>query len=143
MAPAAVLLEQLAAARRTGATFEAAWPDAFTAALQAADPLEREEWADVLGGMVTTWRHGFDRQEFDRRACALRAVAEDPARVPLSEAELAELQERVCPPLRRDVTRDPAWCSGALLRLEMQDAGGARAQAARRSGGVSRGGCRD
>jgi hypothetical protein len=134
MAPAAILLEQLAAARRRGDSFEQAWPDALGAALQAADLLERAEWADILGGMSATWRRAFDRQEFGRRARALQAVAEDSDRVPLSEAELAELLDREClhcgaplPEGRRGV---PARYCGAKCRQKAKRERGQLAGAA-------------
>jgi hypothetical protein len=58
--PAVLLADQLLAARRAGVSFMEAWPVSLAAALEATR--EREEWADVLGGMAPTWRAAFDRQ---------------------------------------------------------------------------------
>jgi hypothetical protein len=55
MTPPAVLRERLATARSGGVGFEEEWPVALAAAVNAAQ-WEREEWRDMLSGMVETWR---------------------------------------------------------------------------------------
>lgn len=84
--PAAVLVEQLAAARREGVTFEQVFPDAMAAALTVVQTRwERSEWASVLGGMVEVWRDAFERGPASRRERALATVAQDPDREPMPE----------------------------------------------------------
>lgn len=82
-----VLLEQLAAARRRGESFEAAWPDAFVAALRAAHRRERQDWADVLGGMVESWRAAWERRPATRPELALGLIAAEDRGVPLPARE--------------------------------------------------------
>jgi hypothetical protein len=62
MSPPAVLLEQLAEARRAGRTFDESWPMAVGAAVRAAQRLERQEWAQVLGSMADAWRAAWERR---------------------------------------------------------------------------------
>jgi hypothetical protein len=73
--PAAILLEQLAAARQRGEQFAHAWQPALSEALTTAAPPEREEWAEILSAMVGTWRRAFDRRPADRLERVLYAVA--------------------------------------------------------------------
>ena len=78
-----ILLEQLAAARRQGVTFAAAWPPALGTAIATARPLERDDWSAVLVGTIDTWRAAFEEQPASRRERALAIVAVDPERVPI------------------------------------------------------------
>jgi hypothetical protein len=64
--PATVLRDHLAAARGAGATFEAAFPEALTLAVENADRGERAEWADVLTGMAEAWQDAYDRRPVAR-----------------------------------------------------------------------------
>jgi hypothetical protein len=106
-----VLLDQLADARRRGERFEVVWPDALHAALRAAGARERSEWADVLGGMVDSWRAAFDRRPPSRPELALRAVGEDPERVlPCTGRECERCGEEI-PPARGNGGRPPVYCS--------------------------------
>lgn len=85
----ALLVEQLAAGRRAGATFEQAWPQALAAALRAAKPAERPEWDRALHATVDSWAQAWLRGPASRLERALQAVAEDPDRVPLPARECA------------------------------------------------------
>jgi len=85
---AEILVVQLAGARRKGAGFADAWPDALAAALASVrDARECREWTTVLAEMVETWRAAFERRPAARRERALRAVADDPDREPLDDAD--------------------------------------------------------
>lgn len=55
MTPAAQLVELLALARRTGATFPEAWPAAVARALAGAEADEQEEWLEALEGTRAAW----------------------------------------------------------------------------------------
>jgi hypothetical protein len=68
--PPVKLREQLADARRAGASFDQAWPGALAAAVNAAH-WESEEWRDTLSSMVETWRAAWERRD---ATCAERAV---------------------------------------------------------------------
>jgi hypothetical protein len=68
--PPAILRERLAAARDASVGFDEAWPVAFAAAVNAAQ-WEREEWRDILSGMVETWRAAWERRD---ASCAERAI---------------------------------------------------------------------
>jgi hypothetical protein len=60
--------------------------------LAAPNEWERNEWATVLTGeMVETWRGAFERRPASGPERALRAVADDPERVPVPERT-----ERAC-----------------------------------------------
>ncbi len=109
MNPAAVLVEQLAAARREGVTFERAWPDALAAALTVVQTKwERSEWANVLGGMVEVWRDAFERVPASRHERALAAVAQDPDRQPMPDRPCERCGEEI-PPDRGPLA---IYCSG-------------------------------
>jgi predicted nucleic acid-binding Zn ribbon protein len=108
-APAATLVELLAAARREGVTFERAWPDALAAALTVVQTKwERSEWASVLGSMASTWRDAFERVPADGRERALATVAQDPDRVPIPDRECERCGEEI-PPDRGPLA---IYCSG-------------------------------
>jgi hypothetical protein len=80
--PVSTLGDQLADARRSGESFETAWPDALAAALGAARfQRERYEWANVLADTIGAWRSAFERRAASAPDRALRALAEDPDRV--------------------------------------------------------------
>jgi hypothetical protein len=88
VAPAAILLEQLAAARRAGVTFEEAWPDALATALQSADRSERAHWREALSGTVDAWIDAWLRrppQSGAERALLLLADGSD--REPMPDRE--------------------------------------------------------
>jgi hypothetical protein len=91
----AVLLDQLADARRSGGTFEPAWPAALDAALRGARPDEREEWAELLPAMIGTWERAFDRQPSDRLEQALFAVATSEDREPMPERPCARCGQEI------------------------------------------------
>jgi predicted nucleic acid-binding Zn ribbon protein len=81
--PPIVLRERLAAARRTGASFEQAWPGALKAAVDASR-WERTEWLQVLSDTVEAWRAGWERQPATRAEEAL-AMLVLPGGEPLPE----------------------------------------------------------
>jgi hypothetical protein len=74
MSPPAVLLEQLAEARRAGRTFDESWPVALGAAVRAAQRFERQEWAQVLGSMADSWRAAWERRPPTAGELALATV---------------------------------------------------------------------
>jgi hypothetical protein len=109
MNPATVLVEQLAAARREGVTFEQAFPDAVAAALAVVQTKwERSEWASVLGGMVATWRDAFERVPAGRCEQALAAIAADPDREPMPDRPCERCAGEI-PPDRGPLA---IYCSG-------------------------------
>jgi hypothetical protein len=86
----AVLLDQLAAARRRGERFSEAWPAALDAALVVApNDWERREWAAVLTEMVLEWRSAWERRPASRAQLALATVGADPDRhVPITAEDV-------------------------------------------------------
>jgi len=75
--PAAVLLDQLAAARRRGEPFERAWPLARDAALATVEaPWESREWSEVLAETSSSWRASYERWPAPSREQALRLIRE-------------------------------------------------------------------
>jgi hypothetical protein len=121
--PAAVLTAQLADARRSGVTFEEAWPEAFSAALAVApNRWERREWANVLGSMVDTWRSAWERRPAPSREVALQGLAADPDRVPLPERECArDSCGREIPSARGRRGGPARYCSDACRRLVSEE----------------------
>jgi predicted nucleic acid-binding Zn ribbon protein len=81
--PTVELREQLAAARRAGASFDEAWPGALKAAVNASQ-WERAEWLEALSGTVEAWRAGWERQPATRPERAL-AMLVLPGGEPLPE----------------------------------------------------------
>jgi predicted nucleic acid-binding Zn ribbon protein len=109
MNPATALVEHLAAARRRGESFDAAWPDALTGALAVVQTAwERNEWAGVLSGMASTWREAYLRVPAGRHERALAAVAQDRDREPLPDRECERCGEEI-PPERGPLA---IYCSG-------------------------------
>jgi hypothetical protein len=103
--PPVALREQLAAARRGGVSFDEAWPVALASAVSTVQ-WEREEWRDVLSGMVETWRAGWERRE---STGAERAVLELvlPGGTPLPERACENCGEEVA----ADRHRNARYCS--------------------------------
>jgi hypothetical protein len=81
------LLERLASARRAGLTFDQAWPTALGEAVRVAHRRDREEWAEVLGSMSSSWRAAFERRPATGPELALAIIATDSDRVPMPERE--------------------------------------------------------
>ena len=81
--PPAILRERLAAARRGGVGFDEAWPVALAVAVNAAQ-WEREEWRDILSGMVETWRAAWERRDASSAERAVLALV-TPGGTPLPE----------------------------------------------------------
>jgi hypothetical protein len=74
----AVLLDQLATARRAGQTFEDAWEPAVAVALRSvADPREHAAWVKVLAATRGAWERSYERRPSPRPELALRTVVED------------------------------------------------------------------
>jgi hypothetical protein len=113
MTPPAVLRERLATTRRGGVGFDEAWPVALAAAVNAAQ-WEREEWREVLSGMVETWRAAWERRYASRTERALFVLV-----APGGEL----LPERACeccggeiPPERGTRGAPPRFCSDRCRR---------------------------
>lgn len=107
--PAAVMLEQLAAARRAGESFEDAWSVALAAALAVVEQVwERREWRHVLDDMASTWRDAFERRPASRCERSLATVAQDPDREPMPDRECERRGEEI-PPDRGPLA---VYCSG-------------------------------
>lgn len=77
MTPAAVLVRELADARRRGEDFGQAWPHARAAALTAASARERREWSVVFTDQQDMWRGAFERRPAAQRALALLGLPHD------------------------------------------------------------------
>lgn len=78
-----VLLDRLVAERRSGATFDEAWPAAVAIALGGVSGLELDEWQAALSGTRLAWQASYCRWPQRRVERALVAVAEDPEREPV------------------------------------------------------------
>lgn len=89
MTPAAVLLNRLAAARRAGQSFDAAFEAALLAALTVAPGPEVEDWRLALAETAEEWRAGWERRPLTRAELALRAVADPTDREPVPERPCA------------------------------------------------------
>ena len=68
--------EQLEEQRRGGRDFAVAW----TAALAALSPDDRNEWLSVLRETESAWRDAYGRRPASRAQLALSAVDQDPER---------------------------------------------------------------
>jgi|HubBroStandDraft_6_1064221.scaffolds.fasta_scaffold314015_2 hypothetical protein len=93
--PPVELREQLAAARRAGASFDEAWPGALKAAVSASQ-WERAEWLEVLSGTVRAWRAGWERQLATRPERAL-AMLVMPGGEPLPERACEQCSGEIPP----------------------------------------------
>jgi hypothetical protein len=93
--PPVELREQLAAARRAGASFDQAWPGALKAAVSASQ-WERAEWLEVLSGTVRAWRAGWERQLATRPERALAMLAM-PGGEPLPERACEQCSGEIPP----------------------------------------------
>lgn len=80
-----VLLDRLVAERRSGATFEEAWPAAVGKALAGVSGVELNAWQGALSGTRLAWEASFNRWPQRRVERALVAVAVDPEREPLED----------------------------------------------------------
>lgn len=110
MTPPAVLREQLATARRCGVGFDEAWPVALAAAVNAAQ-WEREEWRDMLSGMVETWHAAWERRDATGAERAVLALV-TPGGIPLPERACENCGEEM--PVGRH--RTARFCSDACRR---------------------------
>lgn len=91
MNPARVLVEQLAAARRRGLSFEDAFPAAVSAAVSVADRDERTQWRAALADLRESWQACWERRPPTKaeNALAMLAAGEEPVQV------LERVRERV------------------------------------------------
>lgn len=111
--PPAVLRDCLATARCAGVSFDEAWPDALTAAVEATR-WEREEWQEVLSEMVETWRAAWERRDASRPESALLALV-TPGGHPLPERACEHCGEEI--PADRGVRGAAArFCSDGCRR---------------------------
>lgn len=108
--PPVVLREQLATARRAGASFDEVWPSALVAAVNAVR-WERAEWLEVLSGLIDEWRAGWERTPATRPERAL-AMLVLPGGVPLPERACEHCGEEI-PPERDGWAR---FCSDRCRR---------------------------
>jgi len=108
--PPVVLREQLAAARRAGASFDEAWPGALMVAVNAVE-WERAEWLEVLSELVDAWRAGWKRAPATRPERAL-AMLVLPGGTPLPERACEHCGEEIPP--ERD--RRARFCSDRCRR---------------------------
>lgn len=93
--PTVALKEQLAAARRAGASFDEAWPGALKAAVNASQ-WERAEWLEALSGTAEAWRAGWERQPATRPKRAL-AMLVMPGGEPLPERACEQCGREIPP----------------------------------------------
>jgi len=110
MTPPAVLRKRLATARSGGVGFEEAWPVALAAAVNAAQ-WEREEWRDILSGMVETWRAAWERRDASSVERAVLALAA-PGGTPLPERAREHCRKGIDP----DRHRNTRFCSDGCRR---------------------------
>jgi hypothetical protein len=108
--PPVELREQLAAARRAGASFDRAWPGALKAAVNASQ-WERTEWLEVLSGMVEAWRAGWERQPATRPERAL-AMLVLPGGEPLPERAC----EHCCGEIPSERDKRALFCSDGCAK---------------------------
>ena len=108
--PTVELREQLAAARRAGASFDEAWPSALKAAVNVSQ-WERAEWLEALSGTVEAWRAGWERQPTTRpeRAFAMLVM---PGGEPLPERACEQCSGEIPP--ERD--RRALFCSDGCAK---------------------------
>ncbi len=110
MTPPAVLRERLAIARRGGVGFDEAWPVALAAAMNAVQ-WERDEWRDILSGMVQTWRAAWERRDASSAERAILALAE-PGGTPLPERACEQCSEE----MPADRHRNARFCSDGCAK---------------------------
>jgi hypothetical protein len=110
MTPPTVLRERLATARSGGLGFEEAWPGALAAAVNAAQ-WEREEWRDILSGMVETWRAAWERRDASSAERAVLALVM-PGGTPLPERACENCGEE----MPADRHRAARFCSDPCRR---------------------------
>jgi hypothetical protein len=108
--PTLELREQLAAARRAGASFDEAWPGALKAAVNASR-WERAEWLEALSGTAEAWRAGWERQPATRPERAL-AMLVMPSGEPLPERACEQCGREIPP--ERD--KRALFCSGGCAK---------------------------
>jgi hypothetical protein len=114
--PPAVLRDQLATARRAGAGFDEAWSTALAVAVNASR-WEREEWREVLSGMVETWRAAWERRDATRAERAVLMLTTSGG-TPLPERPCEHCGEEIPPD--RGVHSVPArFCSDRCRRRAM------------------------
>lgn len=77
MSVPAEVRHRLAAARRAGETFTAAWPAAVSAALELVGPTERDHWLGALRYTKPAWRDGWDRAPLPPWQSILLIVEDD------------------------------------------------------------------
>ena len=110
MTPPAVLRERLAIARRGGVGFDEAWPVALAAAMNTVQ-WERDEWRDILSGMVETWRAAWERRDASSAERAVLALAE-PGGTPLPERACEQCSEE----MPADRHRNARYCSDGCAK---------------------------
>lgn len=110
MTPPVVLRDRLAAARRSGVSFDEAWPVALAAAVTATQ-WEREEWRAILSGMVETWRAAWERRDASRPERALLELV-TPGGTPLPERACENCGEEI----PADRHRAARFCSDPCRR---------------------------
>ena len=110
MTPPAALRERLAIARRGGVGFDEAWPAALAAAMNTVQ-WERDEWLDILSGMVETWRAAWERRDASSAERAVLALAE-PGGTPLPERACEQCSEEI----PADRHRNARYCSDGCAK---------------------------
>ena len=110
MTPPAVLRERLAIARRGGVGFDEAWPVALAAVMNTVQ-WERDEWRDILSGMVETWRAAWERRDASSAERAVLALAE-PGGTPLPERACEQCSEE----MPADRHRNARYCSDGCAK---------------------------
>jgi hypothetical protein len=108
--PTVELREQLAAARRAGASFDEAWPGALETTVSASQ-WERAEWLEALSDTVEAWRAGWERQPTTRQERAL-AMLVMPGGEPLPERACEQCGGEIPP--ERD--RRALFCSNGCAK---------------------------
>jgi hypothetical protein len=110
MTPPAALRERLAIARRGDVSFDEAWPVALAAAINAVQ-WERDEWRDVLAGMVETWRAAWERRASTSAESAVLAIVL-PGGTPLPERACEQCGVEIA----ADRHRNARYCSDGCAK---------------------------
>jgi hypothetical protein len=117
MSTLSVLFESLAAARRAGEPFDAAWQAASMVAL--GSPCDADDWEAVLGATVGTWRSAYEDLPASRHERALSLLVEGVEAAGVD----GETCRRCSGPIPAGRRRSALYCGNACRRLAHAERG--------------------